>query len=198
MKKTLLMMTVMIFSVVASAKTNVYDFKVFAVGDDGEAYVTRTYNTTMNEDAVNRTIVRKLSGDDGDINKTSSENGVTKYEGQFQTQAYYNPFSGSTKRFLKFNLEVKVAGNTVTLVMTNLKVTEEYIGFGITSKNFNVTDKLVEYNEKRAIYDRSDFRKQPKSVRSEVEDVIDEVSNTIGGSDKELDVRLRAIEESLK
>lgn len=69
MKKTLLMMTVMIFSVVASAKTNVYDFKVFAVGDDG----------AMNEDAVNRTIVRKLSGDDGDINKTSSENGVTKY-----------------------------------------------------------------------------------------------------------------------
>ena len=135
MKKILLMMMVMIFSVVASAKTNVYDFKVFAVGDDG----------AMNEDAVNRTIVRKLSGDDGDINKTSSENGVTKYEGQFQTQAYYNPFSGSTKRFLKFNLEVKVAGNTVTLVMTNLKVTEEYIGYGITSKNFDVTDKLVEW-----------------------------------------------------
>ncbi len=197
MKKVLLFAAVMLASL-ANAKTNVYDFKTFVANENDEVIVTKVINTSKDEAFINKKIVSLLEGEDGTLNQLSNENGVTKYEGVFQTQSIYNPFAGATKRRLSFNLEVVVANNQATLVFTNLFVNEIYVGYGLSEKRYNVSEKLVEYNEQRTIYDSNDKKAYSKEEKKNAADVVDQISNEIGGSDGELGLRLSKIEDAIK
>lgn len=197
MKKVLLFAAVMLASL-ANAKTNVYDFKTFVANENDEVIVTKVINTSKDEAFINKKIVSLLEGEDGTLNQLSNENGVTKYEGVFQTQSIYNPFAGATKRRLSFNLEVVVANNQATLVFTNLFVNEIYVGYGLSEKRYNVSEKLVEYNEQRTIYDSNDKKAYSKEEKKNAANVVDQISNEIGGSDEELGLRLSKIEEAIK
>lgn len=197
MKKVLLFAAVMLASL-ANAKTNVYDFKTFVVNENGEVVVKKVMNTSKDEAFINRKIKSLLEGEDGTLNQLSSENGVTKYDGIFQTQSIYNPFAGATKRKLSFNLAVTVNNNQVSLISTDLFVNENYMGYGMSDKRYNVSQKLVEYNEQRVIYDSNDKKAYSKEEKKNAADIVDQISNEIGGSDEELGLRLLKIEAAIK
>ena len=197
MKKVLLFAAVMLASF-ANAKTNVYNFTVFNVDENDESYVAKTINTTKDADFINKKIVNLLSGEDGAVTLVSEENGVYKYQGEFQSQSIYNPFAGLTKRNLVFNLDVTITDGQVALMFTNLKVTEKYMGYGMNDKRYDVAQKMIDYKKQRAIYDSKDKKAYSKEEKKNAAEVVDEISNEIGGSDAELALRLSHIEEALQ
>jgi len=182
----------------ANAKTNVYDFKTFVVNENDEVVVTRVMNTSKNAEFINKNVVTILEGEDGTLNQLSSENGVTKFEGIFQTQSIYNPFAGMTKRKLSFDLVITVANGQATFAFTNLKVNENYMGYGMSDKRYDVTQKMIEYNKQRAIYDSTDKKAYSKEEKKKAAEIVDQISNELDGSDEELGLRLSQIEEAIQ
>lgn len=197
MRKFLFLLVVMASSIIVNAKPDIHNFKNFVVGDNGTVTVVRTYKTTLDEASINKAIAKVLAKNDGILTLLSSENGLTKYQGQFQSQIYYNPMAGTTKRTLKFHLEVTVANNAVVLIMSDLVVQEDYIGYGAHTTMIDVTDKMVKFNKQLAIYNSPDYKKQAKSVRKEVEEVLDDTSDILSASDEELGNRLNLIGQNL-
>lgn len=197
MKKVFLFAAVMV-ACIANAKTNVYDFTVFNVNENEEAYVSKTISTTKDADFINKKIVTLLSGEDGTVTLVSSENGVYKYQGDFQSQSIYNPFAGLTKRNLVFNLEVTITDGQVALMFTDLKVNEKYLGYGMNDKRYDVAQKLIDYKKQRTIYDSTDKKAYSKEEKKNAAEIVDQISNEIGGSDEELALRLSKIEEGLQ
>jgi len=196
--KKVLFFAALLLAGFASAKTNVYDFKTFFVNENEEVVVTKVINTSKDADFINKKIVTILEGDDGTVSQLSSENGVTKFDCSFQTQSIYNPFAGMTKRKLACNLEVTVADGQATLVFTNLKVNENYMGYGMSDKRYDVTQKMIEYNKQRAIYDSTDKKAYSKEEKKKAAEIVDQISNELDGSDEELGLRLSQIEEAIQ
>ena len=121
--------------------------------------IIRDYATTQSLEQIVDNITRYICADDGSLEPISEG----KYNCKFQSQSYYNPFAGATNRHLSFVLEVSTDGNMAHIVLSNLIVTDNYVGYGVNSKTVNVTYRIQEYNDILNKYNQSTNKKEKKS-----------------------------------
>lgn len=186
MKKLLLVLTTLCLSSVLFAG-GYYQFANFVLNQDEEVVVVREMPTSMDLDAIVKNFERKFCGDDGSIEVLSSNETEAVISGQFQSDGYYNPFSGVTQRILYFTLNLSVENGMATLTFSKMKVVENYVGFGSKQLNFNITNKIIDYRDNLAI---ATDKTQPKKARKDAEDILDDIESVLSGSDEEIGKRL--------
>lgn len=189
MKRLFFASLAMVMSVAVYAKSDVEGFINFVLNDNNKVEIVRDYATTQSLEQIVDNINRFICADDGSLEPISEG----KYNCKFQSQSYYNPFAGATNRHLSFVLEVSTDGNMAHIVLSNLIVDDNYVGYGVNSKKINVTYQIQDYNDILNKYNQSTNKKEKKEFASKLE----EIEDVLRPSDEELNNRLNKLVQVL-
>lgn len=184
MRKTLLTLALLVCAFVAANASK--NFQLFVPNEDGEIVITRTYPTSKTEKEASRAIVKALNGGDGDIEKVEGN----LYHGKIQTQNYYNPFSGSTRRYITLDMTIIVENGAATLTIRKMSVTEVYQGYVTKNNTTRLDTRMEEYfDAKKMVEENAGTRKELK----EAKELMNDMESDFYPSEEELAKRLNKI-----
>ena len=143
---TLVLSALMILPVFAGKTQKAW---TFALNDDGECVVERSFDTDKDAQAalkafkvaLNKVTLESRST----INEVPGESIL--YELKKNTKTRYNPFAGNFNESMQFKMAVTYADGKVLVRLYDINLENKYEGYGKNVRNDTFSGKIAEYEE---------------------------------------------------
>lgn len=189
---TLVLSALMILPVFAGKTQKAW---TFALNDDGECVVERSFDTDKDAQAalkafkvaLNKVTLESRST----INEVPGESIL--YELKKNTKTRYNPFAGNFNESMQFKMAVTYADGKVLVRLYDINLENKYEGYGKNVRNDTFSGKIAEYEE--AAEKAATAKGKEKK---EAEEVMENINDSLNMCEEEMNKIFNAFAKALK
>lgn len=189
---TLVLSALMILPVLAGKTQKAW---TFALNDDGECVVERSFDTDKDAQAalkafkvaLNKVTLESRST----INEVPGESIL--YELKKNTKTRYNPFAGNFNESMQFKMAVTYADGKVLVRLYDINLENKYEGYGKNVRNDTFSGKIAEYEE--AAEKAATAKGKEKK---EAEEVMENINDSLNMCEEEMNKIFNAFAKALK
>ena len=192
MKKIILFALVAVIALPMLAGSNPKNWN-FSVNEEGDCNVLRTYATNKDAQEAIKAVkmaINKQSFESKDV--ISAENDELIYRLKRNTQNRYNPFAGNFRESLSFRLTAKWVNGNVEVLISDMMLESNYLGYGQRNEMENLSVKVTQYEE--AVDKATNGKGKEKK---EAKDLIEDINDSLNLCEEELEKVLDAIQKAL-
>ena len=189
---TLVLSALMILPVFAGKTQKAW---TFALNDDGECVVERSFDTDKDAQAalkafkvaLNKVTLESRST----INEVPGESIL--YELKKNTKTRYNPFAGNFNESMQFKMAVTYADGKVLVRLYDINLENKYEGYGKNVRNDTFSGKIAEYEEAAETAATAKGKE-----KKEAEEVMENINDLLNMCEEEMNKIFNAFAKALK